>query len=224
MTLTAGKLAPSAIVLACVGYCAWPSLTDMVSGPPPQKAPRKLPELAATLFSPKLPMPPRKNPWGGKDVDALAAAKEAAKAAELAKGTGENTGKPGNSTAASAAEPPGDPLSGLKLDATLILGGKRMAVINGRLYAPQQRLPAGSASGPPFTIAKVLPYGVLLERGGKTIGLGYANAPARAVSTSPDVVHDDLDDAAEVPRPNAALTAATGAHSEGNGQLEKAGK
>ena len=104
---------------------------------------RKLPELAASLFSPKMPPPPTTNPWGGKDITSLAAAREAAKAAELAGGTAEKTPPPAEAEAAKNV----DPLRGLKLDATLIVGGKRLAVINGRFYGPQQRLHAGRLRG-----------------------------------------------------------------------------
>ncbi len=64
MVLSVGKVAPSAVVLAFVGYCVWPSVSELASGPRPPKPPAKVPELAATLFAPKLPPPPTRESVG----------------------------------------------------------------------------------------------------------------------------------------------------------------
>lgn len=224
MTLTAGKIAPSAVVIAFVGYCAWPTLSVLLSDPQKPSPRPKLPELAASLFVPTLPPPPTTNPWGGKDAAALAAAREAAKAAQLAKGSGDGTADPANSDAAKKIELPPDPLSGLKLDATLIVGGKRVAVINGHLYGLRQQVPVSGVSGPPFKVANVYPYGVLLERGGKTLGLKYANAPVRPASALQEGVEDPAGDTAGSPPTEKSPPAPAGDSPDVNGQPTKARK
>ena len=168
MAISAGKVAPSAVVLAFVGYCVWPSVSEWTSAPPP-KPPVKVPELAAALFSPTMPPRPTKNPWGGKDAASLAAAKEAA------------AGAPAGSA---AAKKPVGPLDGLKLEATCILGNQRLAMINGQLYAPQEMPPAGKSSpSTPFRVVGVFPNKVLLECKGKTVELTYEGVVSRPASS-----------------------------------------
>jgi len=181
MTISVGKMAPRVIVLAAVAYCAWPSVSELTSEstPPPAK---KVADLPAALFSPAMPPCPARNPFGGKDAAALAAATRSPAAAGE---TGARP-KPAASAAAKLPDKPLDPLGGLKLDATCILGDQRLAMINGQLYASREKLPAGNAA-PPFRIVSVLPYKVLLERDGKTLELTYANVasrPAAAVAAS----------------------------------------
>jgi len=174
MVLSVGKLAPSAVVLAFVGYCVWPSVLELASASQPPKPPPKLAELAGALFSPVMPPCPTKNPWGGGNLASLAAAKQSAKAAD------NPVGAPANSTGSKTTGKPVDPLSGLTLDATCILGDRRLAVINGRSYAAHEMLSTSNPATPGFTIASVLPYSVLLERDGKTVELTYSNATTRS--------------------------------------------
>ena len=208
-------------MLAFVGYCVWPSVSELTSDPPPPKPPAKVPELAAALFSPTMPPRPTKNPWGGKDAASLAAAKEAAKAAD------KTAEAPAGSAAAKTPDKPVDPLDGLKLDATCILGDQRLAVINGQLYAPQETLSAGNSSTPPFKIVSVLPYKVLLEREGKTVELTYSDVVSRPASSP------QADRAGGKPTPPTARrvtratkppAASTASQSGGNNQSSKAGK
>jgi hypothetical protein len=204
MAISAGKVAPSVVVLALVGYCAWPSVSELMSDPPPPKQPVKVPELAAALLSPTLPARPTKNPWGGLDVASLAAAKEAAKEAakkdaakeaaakeaakeaakmDAAKAADKTAGAPAGSA---TAKKPVDPLDSLKLEATCTLGNQRLAMINGQLYAPQDRLSTANSSLPPFRIVSVFPNKVLLECKGKTVELTYDGVVSRA-APSPKV-------------------------------------
>ena len=198
MAISAGKVAPSAVVLAFVGYCVWPSLSELTSSPPP-KPPVKVPELAAALFSPTMPPCPTKNPWGGMDAASLAAAKEAAKAADM------TAGAPAGSA---AAKKPVDPFDGLKLEATCILGNQRLAMINGQLYAPQEMPSAGNSSTPPFRVVSVFPNRVLLECKGKTMELTYEGVVSRPASS---------------PKAKSPKAAVMGLQSGGKSQSGKAG-
>jgi hypothetical protein len=175
----AGKLAPSAVVLAFVGYCVWPSMSELTATPGPPKPPAKLPELAPTLFSPPMPPCPTRNPWGGRDAATLAAMKKAAKASEEAVTLLAD---------ADTAETPGktvDPLAGLKLDATCVLGDQRLAMINGQLYASQELLPPSGGSALRYKVVNVLPYTVVLEGRGKTLELTYSNVAPEPAASSP---------------------------------------
>jgi hypothetical protein len=169
MAVSAAKVAPSLVVLAFTGYCVWPSVSELMSDAPPPPA-VKVPELSGTLFSPALPSRPAKNPWGGLDETALAAAKAAHKAA-------------GASTGAAAAKKGVDPLDSLRLEATCILGNERLAMINGQLYAPQKTPSAGNASMP-FRVVSVSPNKVLLECNGKTLELTYEGIVSRPAASA----------------------------------------
>lgn len=220
MAISAGKVAPTAVVLAFVGYCVWPSVSELTSAPPLPPPPVKVPELAAALFSPTMPSRPTKNPWGGMDAASLAAAKEAAKAADKAAGV---------SAGSATAKKRVDPLDGLKLEATCILGNQRLAMINGQLYAPQKMPSAGNSSTTPFRVVGVFPNEALLECKGKTVKLTYEGIVSRPASSakveSPKT--DLLDITAVAGRVTSLLkklsAAATALQSGGKNQSGKAG-
>jgi hypothetical protein len=137
--------------------------------------PATLPEVAKSALSPTF-SPPTRNPFSPKDV-------------VLAK-NGSQTGSPGGRR---GADKPSDaarqkdgtvanPLGGLTLDATYLVGKSRLAIINGRVYGVNERLPASK-----LTILDVLPYKVLLECEGKVLALAYADTlSARTASTRSD--------------------------------------
>ena len=167
MNVSAGKLAPSAVVVAFVGYCVWPSVANLTSSPVAPAAAGKVAELATSLFSPKLGPAPTKNPFGGLDAEALA---------QAAKDQDREVKDPGEKN--SGAKPRirrADPLVGLKLDATSIFGDQRMAVINGEIYLQNQHLAAGGNSMPARKVLRILPDMVVLECQGKTAELKYSN-------------------------------------------------
>ena len=161
MVISANILVPRAIALAAVGYCVWPSLTVCMSDTE-SKPPAKLPAVETTLLRPKMPPQPVRDPF---QVQVAAKAGSPRKASKAGVGTGHGnaTGKPVN------------PLAGLTLDATCIVGTQRLAVINGRLYAAEETLPTSNSATPPLKIANVLPYKVLFEWEGKILELTYSN-------------------------------------------------
>jgi hypothetical protein len=176
MAIRLGNVVPRAIALAVVGYCVWPSISELTSQPQPAPA-KKVPELAASLFSPTLTPPPARDPFGGT---AITAGPTGAK-------TGLAHGRPAaaaSSAAAKAATPPPDPLQGLRLDATCIVGDQRLAVINGKVYAAEERVSAGTSMANSPKIVSVLPYKVVLERDGKTVELTYSNVASRPAKSA----------------------------------------
>ena len=175
MAISANILAPRVIALAAVGYCLWPSLTAFMSETA-SKPPAKVAALETGLLAPKMPPLPARDPFQVKaEPVANAPAKSAANKSKLA--------------AHEAVKKPIDPLEGLTLDATCIVGNQRLAVINGRLYAaPELLLESSSATSPP-KIVNVLPYKVLLEWGGKTLELTYSNVASSAAASRDTDVH-----------------------------------
>ena len=75
---------------------------------------------------------------------------------------------------------PADLLDGLALGATSIMAQRRLAVINGRIYAERERLKSKDPSAPPCIVAQILPDRVLLECEGRTRVLCYPDSAAHA--------------------------------------------
>lgn len=180
MAISVGKLAPSAVVLAFVGYCTWPSLSDLTSTLPPPKAPPKVAEVAASLFSPTMPPVPTRNPWGGLDAAELAAAKETAKPVDT-----QSEAVVEAAMAQKTSAEPTNPLAGLKLDATSILGDQRVAVISGQMCSAQELVTFNDAR---YRVVRVLPYKVVLERDGKIMELTYSSVASDSAKPKEDGV------------------------------------
>jgi len=172
MALSPSKLAPSAAVLAFVGYCAWPSVSSMISDSKKYNPPEDIAELAASVLTPKLAPLPEKNPFGGMDLGALLKAKE--KKIEIK-----------SSSAADISKMPKnvyDPIGSLKLQATCIIENQRVAIINGKTYGPKDTLLTGNALKPSFKIVDILPTKVLLGDNGRVLELTYTNGPLKTPS------------------------------------------
>jgi hypothetical protein len=172
------------VVVGLVAFGVWPAVSQFLADEKP-KPPGKVPEFAAALLSPKLPPPPKRDPFG------LTTPSKPSSTGDLTR-PGGGVGQLPLSGFASNQKPSGkpvDPLSGLILTGTCIMGNQRLAVINGRLYAPRETLATGRPAANKSTSAKsvadkpatsyqvleVLPYKVLLAYDGQVLELGYSN-------------------------------------------------
>jgi hypothetical protein len=171
MTVSVEKLAPRLIALAVVGYSIWPSIMAFVSEPE-NKPVAKPPELEALLLSPKMTPEPKRDPFHVSEMVASSTKSQAGVAGKKA------TGVAGTKTLGA----PRNPLDGLRLDGTCVAGSQRLAVINGRLYAVRDALPATGAAAA-LKVVQVLPHKVLLQRNGETLELRYSSAAAREAGT-----------------------------------------
>jgi hypothetical protein len=177
MTITAGKVAPSIIVLAFVGYCAWPSVSSLVAVPAtPQKAER-LATFTASLFSPTLPPRPTKSPFGGLDAEAFAEARAAGRMG--------GTQKKVASAEKKVAPKVINPTENLRLEATSTSDDEQLTVINGKVYSTGQMLANDDDAAPPCKIVRILPNKVFLEFQGKTTELVYSNSVASTSAKKP---------------------------------------
>jgi hypothetical protein len=175
MAISIGKLAPRVVALAVMGYCAWPSLSELMSKPEVKPPPKTSP-FPAGLLSPKLAAFPTRDPFGGS-AGVTAALAEQWRKENVARVAAKSKAATDAKTGAAALV---NPLNGLTLDGTCIVGDQRLAVISGRLYAPQETLPAAKGAAP-LRVVDVLPYKVLLDRDGKALELAYSDtATARA--------------------------------------------
>jgi hypothetical protein len=173
MAISVNKFAPSAVVLAFVGYCIWPSVSGFISTPPKPKPSEKIEPLDPALFTMPQTKEPTRNPWGGKDAETLAKIKkenEAKIAQEI-----QDKMKQDDPTAVSTVQP-SELLKSLTLDATCIGGTSPLAIINNRIYGLQDTLADTEPGSPPCKVVGVLPYKVILECKGETLQLKYSSA------------------------------------------------
>jgi hypothetical protein len=171
MGVSINKLAPSAVVVALVGYCIWPSVSELTSPSPSPMPPKKLSDLPASLYAPVMPPPLAKNPWGGKDAETLFASKNLVTPAE----TTAKAFADGDKDKDKPAKAPINLLAGLTLSGTYIASGERLAVINGAVCAAQEDLPPSVGAVAQIKVAEVLPYSVVLQHDGQTAELTYRN-------------------------------------------------
>ncbi len=173
MTVSADKLASRAIALAVVGYCIWPSISQFAAE---QKAasPQNKSELAAALLRPVIAPPPTRDPFESSGTAPRALGK---------RGMG-GEGDPAGQTAGrgTAAGQNAGPFAGLTLEGTCIVGDRRLAIINGNLYAPRETLAERGAAPAPCKVLGVFPYKVVLECQGKTVELSYSDVASGAAS------------------------------------------
>jgi hypothetical protein len=85
--------------------------------------------------------------------------------------------------AAHQAEPDDD--GRLVLNATCIMGDKRLAIINGRTYRPNDTIVSSNPKVPPCVVVDILPNQVLLTCQGKRLQLCYADRLPASSGTSP---------------------------------------
>lgn len=184
MAISVNKIAPSAVAIAFVGFCIWPSVSALTSTPKPPPQQKKSAELANSLLTCKLGPPPTKNPWGGKDAASLAKQKNAASEATSVAAAAIETSSGNRATL----------LADVRLDATCIFGDRRMAVINGRLYSVRETIAAATPGGPSYKLLSVFPHTVLLQSGSRVVELAYSNVVGRP-STSPKPATNEKEEA-----------------------------
>ncbi len=196
MAISANKVAPSLAVLAFVGYCVWPSVSEMIVPPEPPKPPEKIEDIPIALFQPTLPDPPTRNPWGGKDAATLMRLRKEAELAEQKEKESQTNvdADPSLQTATLPALSPEELLKSLTLGATCIGGNQRYAIINDHLYGLHELLRITTPNTPPAEIVEVRPHEVLLEYQGEILELQYSSTAApspdaddvNAVTASPE--------------------------------------
>jgi hypothetical protein len=154
-----GKIAPTAIVAAVLGYWCWPYVNESI-GRPQDKKENKLPVISAALLSPA--------PEAAPDRDPFRPPGEKKSSAAMAGPTKKPTLADANA------------LGSQVLNATYIHGDRRLALISGHVYVEGEQLKG--PSGPPLTVARICPERVLLQREGVTLELKYASVPPRSAA------------------------------------------
>jgi hypothetical protein len=167
------RLTPSAVVAAALAWCCWPYLGFGNPTFDPQGL-AKLPVIDLQLLDSQQQIDCERDPF--RPLRALAAMVETA-----ASPTGETAdGEP--------SAPPADPaetIEQLTLNATLIRGACRRAIIDGKTYEEGDALPTPIIQDAPFLIERIASQKVTIEHDGTCYALRYRDAlpKARPVST-----------------------------------------
>ena len=167
MSIWVNRLAPQAVVLAVALYLSWPSLMDSFWPAAHSASKAAIPagtkELSAAMLSPRRPPPLKRELF------------LRAGTSHLAKTKADRLGSKG-AAAVTAADAKG---SGLVLAATCIVGQKRMAMINGKVYREKDAIQGSGKEPVNYVIAQILPHKVLLSSQGGLLQLSYTNAAAK---------------------------------------------
>ncbi len=158
-----GKVAHVAAAAVLVAYCLW---AESSTSSRVRDAAKLDSEWLEALLSPQIePQLPR-DPFAPMKATPVPTATELAVAAASAEALD-----------ATAEAPP------LELSATCIHGDRRLALINGSLYAQGESL-EGAEDGPRYTIALIETDKVVLDRGGELLLIEYTNR-SRPTSEKP---------------------------------------
>jgi hypothetical protein len=161
------RMAPTGVVVLLVLWCVWPY---MIASSGDEKRAAKLPEVSAAALTPKIASPPKRDPF--RTPTEVLAAKQPTKPQPAVKTPAATK----EAAAAAARAKNANPLDSLVLSATCISGDERMAVVNGRIYHPREKLKLSGTTAA-WLVTEILPEKVLLENAGKTFVLKYSDRP-----------------------------------------------
>jgi len=188
MNATVAKFAPTAVVLAAAGSCAWPYLGGPEPEPEPQAPPSASsgraagPEIPPALLKPARPPRPDRDPFQDPEVLRNEARERIAlllkRLVRPAHPAGSPAGAVGQRPAAPGA-PRIDPREGLVLSATSAHDRRGAAVINGRVYLTGDPVPC-ARTREPSVLASVRPDRVILRHRGQSYPLDYPALSAAA--------------------------------------------
>ena len=193
-------MAPTAIVVAAVGYFCWPYLSPSGANVIVDAGGKPV-DISMALLSPKITAAPGRDPFGMKVETPRAEAepeedpepnpRETSLSTKTASVTPTKSGStprpntnPARGTPEGAATPVetaevevDQPLTGLALNATFLRGSRRAAMINSQFYSEGETLEPSGPNIKPYVVAKIFQHHVLLERQGRTVELTYPSPP-----------------------------------------------
>jgi hypothetical protein len=172
------KSTPILIAGAVLGVLCWPYVDDRAPRPKEVDATKALKSLVASLSPPHSPAPQR-DPF-----DSRAAVRSGRRGRGRAGQTPEGTGSPAQTESAAAgtgtslSRAPGE----LALQATHLRGDRRIALINGSVYAEGDEIKPTGPTATTYTVTRIYPHRVVLESASQTLELTY---PAHDAKPNP---------------------------------------
>jgi hypothetical protein len=165
MAVSLNNVVPRAIVVAAVGYCVYPSLMGLFTERRlPPAVP--VPEFSTALLTPEVAAAPERNPFFTKEEELAFAKATASK-------TGQETAKKNAKRDTQQNVAAVDPMAGLRLESTFLIGNLKLAMINGRSYGVNEVVAASNPGGAKAVVVDIQPHRVLLMCNGKSYELQY---------------------------------------------------
>jgi hypothetical protein len=161
------RRAPSAIIAAALAWCCWPYLEPDSPAFGPQGS-ASLPVIDLNQL--------QQDQQPGCERDPFRPRRALVHMVETVAAT---TGDTAENEPAAEAPPPVDPaktIQRLTLNATLIRGARRRAIIDGKAYEEGDRLSAYARQNDPFLIEHIAAHEVMIEHHGKRYALRYRDA------------------------------------------------
>lgn len=167
MSVQLGKVTPIGLLVGVVAYCCWPYLAAPAAGAADGAG--KLPEVTAAMLTPVPAPAAKRDPFRPADGAGMAVtARQPA---------------PTMTPVAKRADPVPDkapPRSRLRLNATYLHGGRRLALIDGSVYAEGETLKPASPAAVPLVVERIEAHQVVLRGLGQPLELRYADQPSAA--------------------------------------------
>jgi hypothetical protein len=182
------KSTPILIVGAVLGFLCWSYVDDPAPRPKEVDATAPLKSLVASLFPEDSPAPAR-DPFDSRGIVRPGKRKKEAAAKTMPEGDSSPAARvPGVAASVPLPHGPGD----LALEATHLTGGRRIALINGAVYAEGDDLkPTGK-----YRVARIYPHRVVLESQSETVELTY---PAHDAKPKPSSLGTNRDNPDKMP-------------------------
>lgn len=190
MAMSVNKMAPSAIMIAAVGYCCWPYLHQPDVRPvTASKEVSKAHEIPLELLTPDVGAAQPRDPFDLKaklekdSKSGLVAAKKKGEEGlnpESAVAIAAREEAARKSAAEKAAKELREALDGLELNGTYVSSRQRVAVINSQLYAEGQTVRPANAKAKSFVVSQISQHKVVLKLEAQTAELSYHNPPVKA--------------------------------------------
>jgi hypothetical protein len=170
MSARVKKMMPIWIVMGVLGYLCWPYMDGPVAKQDMTNPAKTIEALAALLSPPTAPAPDR-DPFNSQTPTAsarLATGPDTKKTASTAQGATQ-AAAPRRATETVVASTLGD----LSLQGTHIWGKRRLAVINGSVYAEGEEIKASGAMTGSYKVDRVFAHKVQVQCDGQTVELTY---------------------------------------------------
>ncbi len=174
------KLTPILIVGAILGFLCWPYLDDNAPRPKEVDAVKPLKSLVAAL-SPPPAQAPERDPF-----DSRATVRQG----RHGKGAAKTPGKAGSSGEVAGSSLPHAP-GELALQATHLRGDRRIALINGAVYAEGDQIKPTGPTTPTYTVTRIYPHRVVLGSDDETLELTYPAHDAKPASGARGTARDN---------------------------------
>ncbi|HVC98510.1 MAG TPA: hypothetical protein VND64_32885 [Pirellulales bacterium] len=170
-------MAPTAIVAGAFGYLCWPYANDPAAKPEARGAAKATETLAALLSPPAAPAPER-DPFNSKVLpkSATSATAQDAKSTAIKSQEAKATAAPPRAAETLIATTLGD----LALQGTHIQGRRRLAVINGSVYAEGDEIATSGTMTGPYKVVRVFAHRVEVLCDGQAVELTYSGHEPKA--------------------------------------------